>query len=182
MDHIYKEDKFGEDWFRREELYTSFIKLIPDNSIFVEMGVWKGKSVAYLGVEIINSKKNIKCYAIDTFTGSQEAIQQSHPDIKDLYNIFLNNIEPIKDVVVSVKKASIDAVKDFKDKSIDIIFIDGDHSYEEVNRDIHIWFPKVKDGGIIAGHDYSLESVSRAVSNYFTSDLIITQGCWVKHL
>ena len=59
MDHIYKEDKFGEDWFGREELYTSFIKLIPDNSIFVEMGVWKGKSVAYLGVEIINSKKNI---------------------------------------------------------------------------------------------------------------------------
>ena len=40
------------------------------------------------------------------------------------------------------------------DESVDLVFIDADHSEEWVRKDLTAWFPKVKQGGIVAGHDY----------------------------
>jgi hypothetical protein len=48
----------------------------------------------------------------------------------------------------------MDAVKDFKDESLDFAFIDGNHSFEYVINDIAEWSKKVRVGGIISGHDY----------------------------
>lgn len=42
----------------------------------------------------------------------------------------------------------------FKDNSIDFVFIDGNHEYEGVKEDIELWYPKIKKGGIVSGHDY----------------------------
>jgi len=55
-----------------------------------------------------------------------------------------------------IKKSSLNASKLFKNESIDIIFIDADHSYEGVKKDISLWLPKVKVGGFLTGHDYGL--------------------------
>jgi hypothetical protein len=60
MEHIYKNLNFGEDWFEYPRLYSFFVSSLPDDSAIVEVGSWKGKSTAYLAVEIINSAKNIK--------------------------------------------------------------------------------------------------------------------------
>lgn len=51
----------------------------------------------------------------------------------------------------------------FADESVDFVFIDCDHSYEGVSRDIVDWAPKVRVGGLVTGHDINLESVRRAV-------------------
>jgi len=64
---------------------------------------------------------------------------------------------------------SVAAAAAFDDKSLDFVFIDGDHSYEGAVRDIHAWGPKVKPGGILAGHDYvtsELFGVRRAVAGF----------------
>ena len=53
-----------------------------------------------------------------------------------------------------IKKFSMDAVKDFADESLDFIYIDGDHNFQNVTNDIVEWSKKVKNGGIIAGHDF----------------------------
>ena len=50
--------------------------------------------------------------------------------------------------------SSVEAVKLFGNNSIDYIYIDAVHRYEEVKADIKAWFPKVRAGGILAGHDY----------------------------
>lgn len=42
----------------------------------------------------------------------------------------------------------------FDDNSIDFVFIDGNHEYEGVREDLELWYPKVKSGGIVSGHDY----------------------------
>lgn len=54
-----------------------------------------------------------------------------------------------------VRKFSVDAEKAVEVRSLDFVFIDGDHSYEAVYTDIRAWLPKVKPGGWIGGHDYA---------------------------
>ena len=44
----------------------------------------------------------------------------------------------------------------FKDNSYDFIYIDPDHKYESVVKDVELYLPKLKKGGIIGGHDYCL--------------------------
>ena len=53
-----------------------------------------------------------------------------------------------------MRMTSEEAVKHFGDHSLDFVFIDANHSYEAVRGDIRFWWPKVKPGGICAGHDY----------------------------
>jgi len=43
----------------------------------------------------------------------------------------------------------------FADESLDFVYVDGEHSYEAVSQDIADWWPKIKPGGILAGHDYN---------------------------
>lgn len=66
------------------------------------------------------------------------------------------------------------ASKRFEDESVDWVFIDCDHSYEGVSRDIRDWAPKVRIGGFITGHDINLESVQRAVRDEI--GLVQTEG------
>jgi len=63
MEHFYKD--LGENWFTYPGLYSMIVEKYPTNSHFVEVGVWKGMSAAYMAVEIINSGKNIKFDCID---------------------------------------------------------------------------------------------------------------------
>ena len=51
-------------------------------------------------------------------------------------------------------KKSMDAVKDFKDNSLDFVYLDANHSFDYIMMDIIEWSKKVKVGGIICGHDY----------------------------
>lgn len=55
---------------------------------------------------------------------------------------------------ILIRKKSMDAVKDFKDESLDFVYIDGNHEDEFPYMDIVEWAKKIKKGGMIAGHDY----------------------------
>ncbi len=62
--------------------------------------------------------------------------------------------------------------------SIDLVFIDGNHDYDFVKEDIELWLPKVRSGGILAGHDYDLRGerfsgVKRAVDELLGSNISI---------
>jgi len=61
-------------------------------------------------------------------------------------------LAPYKTTIV--RKLSTDAAMDFGDESLDFVYIDADHSYNAVKEDIAAWAPKVRRGGIVAGHDY----------------------------
>jgi GR25 family glycosyltransferase involved in LPS biosynthesis len=177
MKHIYQESQFGENWFGYGNLYSSMVKRFQTNSKFVEVGSWKGKSSAFMAVEIANSNKHIDFYCVDTWKGSIE--HQNNPDIKNLYETFLHNMEPLKGYFNPIRKSSIEAAKDFKDNSLDFVFIDASHEYEDVKNDIKAWLPKVKNGGILAGHDYyDFQGVSKAVQELLTNFKIIDY-CWV---
>ena len=67
------------------------------------------------------------------------------------------------------RTASMDAVGDFKNASLDCLFIDGDHRFDMAIMDLVRWAPKVRKGGIIMLHDYTVmqhADVMRAVDSY----------------
>lgn len=80
--------------------------------------------------------------------------------------------------IQKVKSFSVEASQDVPDGSLDLVFIDGDHSYEGVRADVDHWLPKVRKGGVIAGHDYdntnkygdAFKGVDRAVHETFGDD------------
>lgn len=169
MEHFYQ--TLGEDWFTYPDVYSSAVNKFQ-NGNFIEIGSWKGRSVAYLAVEIINSKKDIKLYCVDTWEGSEEHFRDGliTPDT-DLYNMFLNNIAPVRSVLTPIRSTSIDAAKTFEDEFFDFIFIDASHKYEDVKNDMNAWYPKLKKGGFFAGHDYSSwPEVTRAVDEWVTEN------------
>jgi predicted O-methyltransferase YrrM len=154
MEHIYKDI---QGWFDFPDFYTKMVQKFESGSKFVEVGTWMGQSVAYLAVEIINSNKNIELFCVDTWLGSEEHHTfNQHKELVDgtLYETFLKNIEPIKNHIKPIRSTSVEAAKLFEDKSLDFIFIDAAHDYENVKADLKAWFPKLKSNGVIAGHDY----------------------------
>lgn len=81
-----------------------------------------------------------------------------------------------KDRVSMIWLKSLDAVRYIKDGSLDLVFIDADHSYEMVKADILAWMPKIRKGGTICGHDYqnpAHRGVEKAVHEIFKPEQII---------
>jgi cephalosporin hydroxylase len=54
-------------------------------------------------------------------------------------------------------------VKEFKDASLDFVYLDGDHQTDAVVADIDAWKPKIRKGGILAGHDINMKNVYDAM-------------------
>lgn len=179
MEHFYQ--NIGEDWFSYPQLYKRIVDNSQDGSHIVEVGSWKGRSAAFMAVEIINSNKKIKFDCVDTWKGSIEHETYDVITEEKLYDVFLSNIEPVKHIINPIRMTSIESSKLYKDNSLDFVFIDASHEYEDVKADILSWLPKVKIGGILAGHDYNtFEGVNRSVNEIFNiNDLEISEYCYI---
>lgn len=154
---------------------------------FVEIGSWRGKSSAFMAVEIANSGKNIQFDCVDTWRGSvDEAIHQEDAGVVNdtLYQEFLDNMKPVEAYYRPVRMTSLEAAATYADNSLDFVFIDAQHDYDSVKADILAWAPKVKQGGILAGHDYNAEGdvgVGKAVRELLT-DFLTPPWCWAKQM
>ena len=71
--------------------------------------------------------------------------------------------------VVLLKTYSAIAVLDFEDESVDFVFLDANHDYTYVKEDLEIWYPKVKSGGWMMGHDWGYPGVIQAVTEFMES-------------
>lgn len=181
MNHIFDQSQFGEPWFSFPNLYSRMVEKFPSGSKFVEVGSWKGKSSAYMAVEIANSNKKIDFYCIDTWEGSVE--HEGMEELSRLYDIFIDNMRPVEPYYFPLKLKSLEAVSKFEDESLDFVFIDASHEYDDVKADILAWLPKVKPGGILAGHDYyfnaeffpGVYAAVNEVLDYFETD----ENCFI---
>lgn len=171
IQHIYKGEQFGEDWFTYPNFYKEIVEKFPFESKFVEVGSWKGKSSAYMTTEIANSKKNISFYCVDK---------------GDEVDTFISNMKPLEKYYTLMKMDSISAAKCFEDRSLDFVFIDASHEYEDVKDDINAWYPKVKIGGILAGHDYHEDKAYhpgvRDAVKELIPDFTVSEMCWVHEV
>ena len=69
---------------------------------------------------------------------------------------------------VRVYQGTSEGAAEYYDEKFDVVFLDGDHSYEGCSKDIQLWWPKVAEGGYLGGHDYGREEygVTEAVSEF----------------
>lgn len=157
-------------WFKFDGVYRDAVREAPKaGAVFVEVGSWKGKSAAFMGVEIANSGKAIEFYAVDHWKGSDEPAHHADPDVQAgrLYEVFLRNIRPVADHIRPLRCSSVEAARTFDDASLDLVFLDAGHSYEDVSADIAAWLPKLKPGAVIAGDDYNWSGVRQAIEEAF---------------
>lgn len=174
----------SDGWFNFQKFYTEMAK--KDFSVYVELGTWKGYSISFLTNKIIESgKKNFKVYGVDLFEDTSIHLKSdtSHlsaqiPFIYDIYNEVLNR-NGVRSYIEDIKGFSWDVSKNFEDSSVDFVFIDADHKYESVKKDIQHWWPKIKPGGIISGHDYfNPGGVKRAVDELLPERLFSEDRVW----
>lgn len=156
-----------DGWFNYKNTYNVLIETASINGIFVECGAWLGKSSSYLSDIIARRRPDLTLYIVDSWLGSPAEIDTAHKlaTQTDIYEIFLKNMGSRK--FIPIRKLSIEAAKEFTNESLDVVFIDMSHEYADVKVDLDCWFPKVKYGGYIAGHDRSWPGVRKAILEKF---------------
>ena len=181
MEHFYNNENI-QGWFGYEQLYLDAVVRASDHAHFVEVGVWQGKSACYMAVEIINSGKKIKFDCVDTWDFVETSKEFSKEQFNGLYDKFLNNIKPVREHINVVRSLSWEAANNYTDNSLDFVFIDAAHDYDSVTKDIFAWYPKIKIGGTIAGHDYAPGvGVYDAVNDFFKTNVIDSGACWIHY-
>lgn len=125
----------------REELLT----LLPKNGVIAEIGVDKGD----FSKRILQNCSPKKLHLVDIWGGSK---RYGNKEKLEVYKKFENEIQ--SQVIEINLGLSTEVVNDFEDNYFDWIYIDTDHSYKTTIAELEMYQSKIKDGGIIAGHDY----------------------------
>lgn len=139
---------------RSQQVILSLIAIKKRNGVIVELGSWLGGGALVMAPHLTHDKSY---HAVDTFNAHKMPDKYIKEWLKgrDHLDVFYENITPIKNKVVTHQGFTNDIAATWtKDKMIDFLFIDADHSYEGVSDDWENWSPFVIRGGIIAFHDY----------------------------
>jgi predicted O-methyltransferase YrrM len=147
------------------ELYREAVAACREGGTVIEIGTWVGQSLACLAVEAINANKHIKIIGVDIFAGSIHDGKGKGGVVQ--ISTLAENLAPIWDDIRIIKAPSVEAAD--MCHNADFVFIDGDHSYASVCADLAAWYPVVRNGGILAGHDIHYPEVRRAVDEFAKS-------------
>lgn len=168
IEHFYEQIEGRFTW---PDFYSWLAREVPGNADIVEVGTFAGQSAAYLGVELILSREGFE---------PEDLPRLDLVDIFDAAGIRATRqrLAPIAGVLGTVHGCgSVEAAKAYADATLDAVFIDADHAYASVRADIDAWLPKVRPGGIIAGHDFCADypGVVRAVTETF-EEISVVRG------
>lgn len=160
MGAVTKPNKYKDlhGWFDYEDTYKSVFDSLTDNAHIVEVGCWLGKSACYMAELIKGQNKKVRFDCVDIWrvpvnSGLHHVISgNKSSQVHDFVNN-LNNAG-VLDLVNVIQLPSLEVVNIYPDKSLDFVFLDNDHSEAHVYEELEAWWPKIKKGGILAGHDY----------------------------
>lgn len=160
------------------------VKQLPNGAQVVELGCFQGKSSVAIA-SVLPPEGRLFC--VDMFRGMILQPGQVKPPIEEVIRInvtaFENNIEKfgVKEKVDFVVMSTTEAANKFEANSIDLLFIDADHSYEGVMADLQNWYPKLKAGGWLFCDDYGVENfpgVARAIKSFGLQGEVVAPSLW----
>lgn len=132
-----------------------------------EIGVQNGRN----SISILKELNIKKLFLIDIWENYEEQ-KVKFENLKN-YAIVLNRFK--KDEKIEIIRAfSEEGSKKIENCSLDFVYIDANHEYEYVYNDMDYWYPKIKDGGILAGHDiFNWDGVLEAVTDWCSKNKIV---------
>ena len=151
----------------RDKIYTALKKITPSylwarptTRFILYKYRMKNMIVAEVGVDYgINAKNMLKLlpikkiYLIDPY---ELKLDNVPGDIR--FKKAKKFLSKYKRKIVFIRKNSFEAVKDIPN-NLDFIYLDGSHTYEDVKKDIELYYPKVRKGGILGGHDFWVSQI-----------------------
>lgn len=134
---------------------------LDDDLIAVEIGSFEGENAKNMLLHL--PIKHL--YLIDPYLHYSGYRHSSGENIPKAFDIAQKRLSKFKDKITFIKKLSEQAVDDVADK-LDFVYIDGNHNYKYVKKDIQLYYPKLKKGSIIGGHDIWGAGVQKAVIEF----------------
>jgi len=148
---------------------------ICNPSTLVEIGVAYG----YHAVDLLRRNQHLNYIGVDPYISNYDPNDGFSKDVEKLFNLTGQSAmdtlyETVKTNLAQeftgrstlMRSSSENIVQNFQDASIDMIFVDGDHRYQPVLRDLNLWFPKIRSGGVISGDDWDWKQVQDAVVSF----------------
>ena len=175
-----------DGFFDYPYIYEPVADSVANGGTIVEVGSWTGQSMAFMAQRLQARGWKGRLVAVDTFLGEQN--QPLHLGIVaaaggSIRPTFEQNMRDcgVSEMIEVIEGDSAASAERFADGSCDFVFIDAAHDHDSVVRDILAWIPKIRPGGLMAGHDYPCGDVWAAVLECFgNSGYEVKGACWAK--
>ena len=142
-----------------------FVSIMKD-PVVVEIGCSEGHTTEWL----LQSNPTLRITAIDPYENYMDWNGRFLNDREEFYQSTLKRLSIYGDRFRIIRDFSDNVVNQFEDGSLDLLFIDGLHTYEQVLIDSNNYYNKVKSGGIFSGHDYTaIAGVHKAANEFAAS-------------
>lgn len=132
---------------------------VPPGGKIVEVGSYHGKSAVNFAYAVRKRGGDATIFCVDTWRNENIEFARN----VDVFARFEANVAPYRDLIVPLRGRSEEVGAAWDRGPIDVLFIDGDHSFEGVTRDVEAWVPHVKPGGLVMFHDTGLEEVWKGI-------------------
>lgn len=175
---LYPDPTRNKKFFYWKPTYDFTVNYLNNNfqlKIGCEVGVAGGQNIKNI---LENCPQIIKMIGVDSYSDTSWDmldinLNREFKGINGLFTEVNSMLSQFGDRAKLIRKLSKDACRDFADESLDFVFIDASHEFEDCYNDIINWYPKVKKNGVIMGHDWyhpSHPGVTKSVMKIFMAE------------
>lgn len=158
---------------KKEKRYWWLIDMIQQNDY--KIGAEIGCMVGNTTYRLLKHCPDLRLYAVDLWKNRQDIFTVDSREVYDQWDfsqikkVFDRQTAPYVDRLHVMRGISWDMAMYVQEEELDFVFIDADHGYESVLKDIKAWTPKLKPGGLLSGHDSDLPTVRQALDELLDS-------------
>lgn len=140
-------------WLGHRHFAYDLVRFMKPNTI-VELGThWGASFFSFCQAVVDEDESSTCCYAVDLWKGDAHTGSYSN----EVYEVVAKVIEKLYSKQVTlIRKTFDEAAACFEEQSIDLLHIDGYHTYQAVSHDYETWLSKLAPGGVVLFHDIAI--------------------------